>query len=414
MRGVIRLWISLISCSLLLSGCWDYTEYEQIEQVSAIGVDYAPRTREITSTIQYIPTEKGSMSAGGQSGGASAGTVQAVHSAKGTSFYEALSKVQRVVPKRLFFGYANCLIFGEDVAKNIMLDMVELHNRTPLVRDSISLVISSGKASETISTVDSIMTASSSQEIMDLINLSETTGAAYPVSLQDFCAMLAIPGLEPTAPLIHTVSKEPKVDAQGGTDRDAAYDVVRIGDQKVAGLAAFNGDKLVGYLNPKESLGLSWITRKKIRAYEVTKLSPGQDTRDALYFRVAKSKSNIKVKLVDGKPRIQIDVSVLAELRKYYGATSGEFLAPQKIRVMEQKLCDSIRSDIQAALNRGQKELKTDIFGFGFSLFREHPQLWRTKYEGNWKKLFPTLPVEIKVKANVKSTGTNLRGLELK
>ena len=76
---------------------------------------------------------------------------------------------------------------------------------------------------------------------------------------------------------------------------------------------------------------------------------------------------------------------------------------------MEEKLSESIRSDIEAALKKGQKDLESDIFGFGFALFRKDWKLWRTEYEKNWDKIFPDVPVTINVQAKITNTGTNNR-----
>lgn len=412
MKIRILLPVLIIFFPLLLSGCWDYEEYEDLIQVSAIGIDFDKESRETTLTVQYIPTTKGE--GGGQSSGSSSGKKEIVHSVTDKTINDAVAKVQQVIFKKLFYGYLKVVVIGEDAAKNNMMDIIELLDRTPVIRPTSFIAVTSGKAEDAISTFDVSMVASSSEEIYNLINIGGSIGSAYPVTIQRFTEMLAVPGIEATAPRVVTVSKIPQPDAKGGTEGNIRYDEEREGDHRVAGIAAFKGDKFIGWLDERESLGFGWITGKKVPGYKISEGSEKADTEEILFYRLSNSKGTIKVQIENDKPRFQVDVKVVADLRKYYSNNGSDFLAPKEVSIMEKKLSDSIRSDIKAALKRGQKELKSDIFGFGFALFREDTKLWRTEYEKKWDKIFPDIPITINVKAKIINTGTTNRKLELK
>lgn len=414
MKLRILLLALIIFFPLVLTGCWDYEEYEDMAQVSAIGIDFNKESRETTLTVQYIPTTKGAKTGGGEGSNSSAKNKGIVHSATAKTLYEALTKLQQVTFKKLFYGYLKVFVIGEDAAKYNFLDIMELLDRTPAIRSTTYMAITPGKAEDTISTFDAAMEGTSSEELYNLINLATNTGAAYRVTVQDLTAMLAVPGIEATAPRVVTVSKIPHREAKGGVEGTIRYDEEREGDHRVAGVAAFKGDKFVGWLDEQASLGLGFITGKNLRAYKVSETSDQADPKDIIYYRLVQSKGNIKVHINKEKPDFQVDVKVVADLRKYYSNKGSGFLTPKEVKVMEKKLADSIRSDMEAALRRGQKELKSDIFGFGFALFRENPKLWRTKYEQKWSNVFPSIPVRINVAAKIINTGTNNRKLQLR
>lgn len=109
-----------------------------------------------------------------------------------------------------------------------------------------------------------------------------------------------------------------------------------------------------------------------------------------------------------------MDVKIVADLRKYYSTKGSEFLSPEEVELIENKLSESIRSDIEAALVKCQEEFKSDIFGFGFALFRKNPKLWQTEYAKKWDDVFPYTQVYINVDTKVINTGTNIRKLNLK
>ncbi|HEX3031980.1 MAG TPA: hypothetical protein VHS59_07015, partial [Bacillota bacterium] len=134
MKRQTPLMVSLL-LGLLFSqaGCWDYTEYEDMAQITGIGIDYDRRTGETTMTVQYTPTTKG-QSSGGPGAPGSAPSTQVVHAAKGRTVYEALPKLQQAISKRLFYGYLRTLVLGQEAARYNLLDFLELHQRTPAIR----------------------------------------------------------------------------------------------------------------------------------------------------------------------------------------------------------------------------------------------------------------------------------------
>lgn len=390
---------------LILPGCWDYTEYDNMVQVIAMGVDFNKESKETTVTIQYIPTTKQK----GGSSGDSKGSVQqdgVVHTATDQTLYGALTKLREKVNKEIFLGYLKVIIIGNEAAKYKMRDLMDLYDRMPSIRSNVYLAISSGQAADTLSTLGVDHIAPAGTQIYNLINLTKNSGTAYSVSIHDFIEMLAVPGMEVTAPRVITEQLKQKSDDKSDKKPE--------GIQKVSGIAVFKGDRLVGWLDEKESSGFRWITGKDTHAYKESLISGSADTADILYYQIKKSKNKIKVQMQDGQPVIKVDVSVNAELRKYYSNKGSEIFSPKDIRDMEKKLSDSIQADMEASLEKCQTELKSDIFGFGFAFFRQYPKLWQTEYGKKWDNIFPNLNVNVKVNAKVEDTGENNRKLQIK
>lgn len=390
---------------IILPGCWDYTEYENMVQIIALGVDFNEESNETTVTIQYLPTtrQKGGIS---ETPKGSAQQDGVVHSASDKTLFGAVTKLREITNKELFFGYLKVIIVGEEAAKYKMTDLIELFNRMPSMRSNVYLAISLGKAEDTISTLDVDHVKPSGELIYNLINFTKFTGTAYPVSIHELTELLAIPGVEATAPCVITEYSKQQSDAKGDKKRE--------GTQKVSGIAVFKGEKCIGRLDEKESSGFRWITGKDTHAYKESLISDDADTADIFYYRIKRSQSKIKVQMEDDQPVVNVDVNVIAELRKYYSNKGSDIFSTGDISVMEKKLSDSIQADIEAALEKSRTELKSDIFGFGFAVFRKYPKLWQTKYEKKWDNIFPNLNVYVNIKAKVENTSTNNRRLQIK
>lgn len=78
---------------------------------------------------------------------------------------------------------------------------------------------------------------------------------------------------------------------------------------------------------------------------------------------------------------------------------------------MENGLAENVKAEINAAIKKAQKELKSDIFSFGFNFYRDNPKLWHSEYEKKWKQLFPNLQVNVNVTAKITDTGTSINKL---
>jgi len=395
-----------------LSGCWDYVEYENIAMISATGVDFNPESKEITVTLQYlVPGSKSSVSKEDKSKTSS--SMGKVLSATDITMVDALAKIQQCIGKNLFYGYEQVIVVSESAAKNIMGDIIGFLDRTPEVRATTYLIVTSDKAEDVIGTFDPDITVPTGRNIHDLTKISNNTGNSFAISLNEFSKMLSIGGIEPVAPRVFTIiyDKPDKKEYEDITSKESQKSVKFIeskeGHHKVEGLAVFRGRNFAGWMDAKESKGWSWITGKSLKTYESTKSSGESDVTKIFYFRITKSRSKINAQMENGNPAVHIDIKAEADLRK--SSIESDVFTPDIVNSMEKVLSDSIYSDVEAAIKKAQKELKSDIFGFGYSLYKDNPKLWHSTYEKKWEELFPDIPVSINVDAKVIGTGTSIR-----
>ncbi|GKU24207.1 Ger(x)C family spore germination protein [Clostridium folliculivorans] len=411
--------LPILSLLIFLNGCWDYKEYESMTQVYSLGIDLDSSSKKITVTLQFIPISK---SLGEKADASSKGTV---YSASAITFEDALAKLQQASPNRLFFGYLQVIVLGEDTAKYIMKDIAEYFRRTPSVRNSVSMVVVPGKAEGVIATLDPNSATSSGKKIRTLLTSYNSNGNVYSVTLHDLMIMLTREGVEPVIPRILTTSANNEGKASGGSSNDIRFAIEKQGNIVASGMAAFKGAKFVGWLNDKETLGLNWILGNKIHTYKYASSEEVNtdssfplysDPAKLEYFYVTRSGSKIKVKIEDDKPVVYINVKIEAALRKYFSFEGGEaeFINLAKVDEIEKNLENSIYSDIEAALRRGKDEFNSDIFGFGFNLYRQHTKEWRNNYQWYWDDIFRDVSVKVNVDAKINNTGTNIKGLSIK
>ena len=431
----VLLFIVVLSL-LFSSGCWDYTEYEHLALLSSLGVDFDNTTKQMTVSVEYIIT--GSTTQQGNGGGGSKNNFETIK-ASGSTIAEALSEIQQTTRKRLFFSYLGVVVIGEDAAKYIMTDILDFFDRTSEIRTSTYTVVTPGKAETVLSTYNSNASAASGKIIHDMIDQAINSGKAFPVTIQDLEENMAVSGKSSIAPRITIVNenKTSSGSSSSGSNSSSSGDSSskssgsgspsnmtgqepykylehKNGYQIIDGIAAFNGDKFVGWLEGDECIGLGLILNKEITTYENVRVSNAEEPKKELIFNITKSNSKMEIQLEESKPEITVNTYIEADLSKTAEGFDQNMLTPDVISLMEQKLGENVKSQIRAAIDKGQKELKTDIFGFGFEFYRRYPKQWHSRYEKEWDNIFPDLPVKINVTAKVINTGTNIKTFSIK
>ena len=72
----------------------------------------------------------------------------------------------------------------------------------------------------------------------------------------------------------------------------------------------------------------------------------------------------------------------------------------------------SSKKTIESSILLAQKEYKTDIFGYGNYIYKNHYQKWE-KLKNRWnKEIFPDLNIEISTKISLKNTGSSRQGMK--
>lgn len=168
----------------------------------------------------------------------------------------------------------------------------------------------------------------------------------------------------------------------------------------VTSLAAFKKDKLIGWLNDTESKGANYIN-DKVKSTIVTFPCSKEGN---LGVELIHTKSKVTGHVKNGKPQIDVNVRIEANVAE---VECGEVdLTKNKtIYDLETKTEREIKSNIETALNKAQKEYKADLFGFGEAIHRADPAFWK-KVKNNWDQEFVDLSVKVKVDVKIRRIGT--------
>lgn len=378
MRGTLARWgrrlLPLVAAGtfLLLAGCWDRTEVNDLALVTGAAIDQVDDAH-IELTIQiFIPqgTSGGGLTGSQKQTGGS--QISYTVSATGTNIAEAISHLQEKMPRKIFWGHSEIFLFGEKAARNGIEDDIDFLMRAPQPRERAYIYTVEGEAKRILQ-VHSILERTTAEVLREM----SKSKVSLSVTLAEFGKMLtgdtnaaAMPWLRELLPL-----------NEQSSSKSSEYTV---------GTAVFQKDKMVGVLTDTASRGVLWV-RDEIRDAVIT-VKPS-DVPGNVSLRMVKSSTKLKPVIQDGK--WSMTVKIKSEYDALQNGTKLDLAADNTaIRDVEEATNREIESRVRQALELAQKKWKTDIFDFAGEFHRKYPQAWKQRKD-EWEALFPQMEVRV-------------------
>lgn len=391
----------------LLSGCWSSHEAEDLSIINIVGVDENEQGElELTANLVRPMPNTASASAGTNGDSEQPNLV----SASGQSLFDAMSKLSSSISKRMYLGHVNVLIFGEMVARDHMESALDFFRRENDFRPNIKIFITKGSAKEVMQTKPALQSTIG----LEVDKLSENDRFASAGTLKDiskFVEDLTSNTIDPTTSgITRSINKgiefssietsgdgEARAKQQGETENETTNE----SSAAVAldGTAVFQGAKLKGWLNDRETRGLMWmlgeVSNNNIVVLPCSQGTVSLNTRD--------SKSRYSPQLSNDGTTMRVNIQVEADIGEYTCADPE--LDSRQIERLNRQLEETIEEEATAALRKAQKRWQADVFGFGKAIYRDNPKAW-DKIAPDWRNgLLQNLRVDLNVSANISGHG---------
>jgi len=392
--GGKQTWLILIVILPLLTGCWNRTEINDIAIVLGIAVDKL-ENEQIQLSLQIAVPKALGTSESGQGSGATKSTIMI--SSKGKSIMEVYRTIQEKVPREVFFAHSRVIIVGEALARDSVSSILDFFSRYRQAHLRNYLLFTKGKA------VDILKSTPRLESIMaEEIREQERTGVGVQTSVRDFLKRLLKDGEEPMAAQISNVPLETvsgiKTEESGTSKKTPA----------INGAAVFRGNRLVGWLNDKEARGVLWL-RNELKSGILAVMVPTEEGKRTIIAKVEKGSTSIKPIFHNNKLKIKIET--YGEVDIFENDTSLDLRDPRVINTLQSMFEKDIKKRIKLTLDKTQKKLKSDLFGFGQAVYRTEPTKWKNSYKKRWSEVFPDLEVEIVPHLKVKGTGFSTKSM---
>ena len=378
-----KIFILLLLC-LFLCGCGNYRELNQIAIITGVGIDKKDDEYEVSLLIANAQKSETTSKEGE--------AQPTVYSGKGKSLVEATKEVDRKTPKQLYFGHINVVLISEEIAEEGFLNVADWLLRNPESRKKFYLMMTKDSTAKEVLEIVSPLESFPSQNIATLIGSNEETQAiTNSVTYSDFINNILVEGIEPILPSITVIGDDKDGDDKANLDTTNPNSYL-----KLETIALFKNDKFKGFASENDSKAINIL----------------KNTVKQSIFTINYDDSNINLSTKNISSKIKIKSAKEFDIKVTGDATLSEINSDtnlnkeQTIKDIEKELNKTIKKQINKAIKKMQTKYKSDIFGFGNLIYKNHPDAWK-KIKDKWNDVyFPKIKVNIQTDVELVSTGS--------
>ena len=366
-------------CTLSLAGCWDRIEINDLAILTAVAFDKV-NEKEIELSVQVFVPRSLSGSNGIIGGGGNLPTTL-MRTTKGLNVADALSKMQENLPRTIFWGHCKIYMFGEELAKQGIVEMVDFLTRHPEPRNRAFMLVSKGKAKEMLKLTPRLE-MNSAEVVRKLTGLD----VGMEVTLLKLQKMLEGSAGTAVIPMISIMPPEKKSQPL----KTNPY---------LIGTAVFKQGKMSGMLSERYTRGAMWI-RNEISTTTVTVKAKG--VKGFVSLNPIREVTRLVPIIENGKWKMVVEVETEGDLIQ--NGTNLNLTVLKLMKIMETALREDIDTRVKGTLKVAQKDLKADIFDFATHFRRKYPREFAA-VKDRWEQIFPNIEVETKIKAYIRRPG---------
>lgn len=388
MRRYGMLFVALFIIIGLLTGCWSRRELNDL--AISVGMGFDKKDDQVQVTIQIVnPGEVAS-----KRGGTGMTTPVSTFQATSQTIFEALRKISKQSPRRVYTSHLRILVISEELAREGITPILDGISRNHEMRTDFYIIVAKGTTAENVLKILTPIEKIPSNKLYTTLELSEKIWApTVKVRLDTLVSDLQTEGKDPVLTGIEIKGDPRKGNEMSNVDRISPASYLQY-----SGVAIFKKDKLISWLNNKESKGYNYITDNvKSTIGHITCPKGG-----ILAVEVVRTKTKMRGKVENGKPQIFVDVYLEEDVGEVQ--CKIDIMDPKSIAELEKAAEKEVQSIMEAAIQKAKK-YEVDIFGFGEAIYRADPKYWN-KNKSNWKEQFVDLPVHVKADVKIRRLGT--------
>lgn len=400
--------IIIVIFTFIMTGCWNSRELNTLGIATAIGIDWVDG--QILATVEIInPRPVKGMSE------AKPGDLVRYVQGSGDTIFEAARNIALKFDRKVFVSQNRIVIFGEEFAKRGITDYFDVLQRDREFRETAYILIAKGKRATDIMGIYAGIEEIPGLYMENVVENKKFNPKTVDINISEYIKYYYDSGRQPVLGVIDRKEKS-SINKINGSENKKEYELI------TEGCSIFNREKLVGYLDGKETRALNFV-RNEIEGGVIefpTPLNKADDystptpsTESSLdirpkissgksIFEITRSKTKNDLEIKNGKLMLKTKV----KMRGMTGEVVGDvdISKQEAIKLMEESCSRQIKEEIENTIKKVQKDNKVDIFGYGNIVHRKYPKEWRSMKD-EWDTIFSQAHVEVEVETHIIRTG---------
>lgn len=389
---------------LIVPGCYDYNDPDEIAWVLAIGLDKGKQNKLTVTTVVAVPKNiaggGGGQPASGGGGGGGFFTV----SMEAPTLLSALELLDSVVDRRADLSHTKWFVFSRALAEEGVSDYMDVLARFHQFRRTSHVVVCEGRTEDFLSKGVPLL-EDNVGKYYELLQRGWRYTEFIPFdTFQHFYTKSKMPGVAPVGILAALNRKEP-VYSSNSPKAIGNYQAGKIprkggGGLEFMGAAIFKKGKMVGTLNGNQ-VGVQKIFAGTLKRTFIDVPDPEHPNDYIVVEASPRQPPKVEVQIIDGYPHIAVEVKMEGEVASIQ--SEENYTTPARLYIIEDAVEKMIAKDIKDTFTKST-DLKTDFLGFGLrakKLFLTWPE-W-VAY--NWDEKYSEATFDIKVDYKVRRSG---------
>lgn len=394
-RKALCLILCLPLLSVLLSGCWDDRELNELGVTSGSAYDW--ENNEWKATYQVINPSSGASGMGGSGGGSTSSPPFVTFTVKGRTIMEAIERTNLTSTREMFFSHSRITVIGESLAKHGINQLIDMFLRKQDARETVFVFISKGEAGDIL---DQLMQLTKNQGagIQLMIEQESRLLSFYPgtrlfelaMALSSESGSAVLPEIMLTGPDIMDETTE-----TGRTDLPSRLALGRLG--------VIKGEKFVGWLSQKQAFGLSFMTDNIKTATIAFASQPRKSDKLDASFILQNSRTTVHPIWAKDHFIMDIDIKgsgVLTELGSVMDLNDRKAISEMEA---------SLERQVLGLVNNSWTEVKklgADVTGFAVRVHRSDRKRWKQiEKNKSWDSVFQEIEIRPHVSFQIERTG---------
>ncbi|MDY7992693.1 Ger(x)C family spore germination protein [Paenibacillus polymyxa] len=380
----------ILTLVLLLTGCWNRRELNELAIAVGMGID--KQGDQFRVSMQVVDPGKAAAKKG-----AGGGAPATLYTEEADTIFEAIRKITTISPRRMYFSHLRICVIGESMATEGMAKSLDILSRYHQFRTDFYIVVSKGTSAEDTLKIMTPLDPIPANDLFSSLETSEKNWSpSMTVTLDELISSLTSEGKQPVLTGLRVIGNK-----EMGETNSNVQKIAPPARLQYSGLAVFRKDKLIGWLNETESRGYNFILGKVQRSVGFVACPRG----GRVVTEIIRTDAAIKGSIYRGEPQINIKMQVEANVGEVE-CTDLDLTKVSTIYDLEKQSEEKIEDIMKSVVRKAQRSYKADIFGFGEAIHRADPKTWNS-LKKNWNdEHFAELPVNIKVDFKIRRLGT--------
>ncbi|AGI28041.1 Ger(x)C family spore germination protein [Bacillus subtilis] len=364
-KTIYKCVLPLLIC-ILLTGCWDRTEINDIAFVVSSAIDKKKDQYRVAMQIPLVG-QLGGQTGGG--GGTAGSKTWYVDSASGTTIREANNKLQTSLSRTINTSHRRTVIIGENMARDGVAPVFDILTRNPQNRLTALILVSRGEARDILNTDVQL-----EQFPAEMIRELAIIATSRPVFLSRFMSDLVEIGSDPYAPVISASKTKP-----GGKGKS---------NLKIDGLAIFKKDRLMDIFKD-EHMTAALMLLNQARQPEFIVDLPNQMGQASIQLQ----KSNASFHAAEKNGKLSMTIEIRAKGIIMENQSTYETRENDQYYIIQKALNRTIKKDVTSTVHRLQK-LKADPAGFQDRTIRSTATT-KNLLKKEWEEVYKDMEVHV-------------------